>query len=300
MRILITGTAGQLGMELRRILESGYAEIGSAPEAFSDAEVVYTDSEELNIADSRAVESFIEDGAFDLAINCAALTSVDWCELNPEEVFSVNALGAENVARATARQSIPVVYVSTDYVFSGVETTERIEDDPIAPASVYGKSKAEGERLVAAANPKHHIIRSAWLYGYTGKNFVKTIRRLAAKNDEITVVDDQFGNPTNANDLAYEILKISLTDYYGIWHVTNNGTCSWADFAKAIMEGSGLDCEVVPVTSEQYKQANPQSANRPAFSSLKNKRLQDTIGDEMRPWREALAEYLRRLPELEG
>jgi dTDP-4-dehydrorhamnose reductase len=192
------------------------------------------------------------------------------------------------------------VQVSTDYVFAGNEPGERVESDATGPISAYGTTKLEGEMLVAAATPKHFIVRTAWLYGYVGKNFVKTMKRLGESHDVVTVVDDQLGNPTSANDLAYEILKIALTDNYGIYHATNNGTCSWAQFAQAIMEGFKLDCKVEPVTSEQYKAANPQSADRPAFSSLTNKHLQDTVGDEMRPWQDALASYIQNFDELNG
>lgn len=296
MRILVTGAAGQLGTEFRRLLGSGQAEIGPIPEAYANADVVYADSAQLDITDSMAVDAFIEDGAFDLVINCAALTNVDECELDSDSVFAVNATGAENVAHAAACHSVPVAYVSTDYVFSGSDPAERVESDAVAPLSVYGKSKLKGEQLVAAANPKHHIIRSAWLYGYEGNNFAKTMLRLAESHDEVTVVDDQLGNPTSANDLAYEILRIALTDDYGIWHVTNEGTCSWADFAEAVLDGTG--CVVKRCTSAEYKAAHPESADRPAFSSLRNKRLEDTIGNEMRPWQEALASYLTNLPGL--
>ena len=151
---------------------------------------------------------------------------------------------------------------------------------------------------MAAANPKHHIVRTAWLYGYAGNNFVKTMLRLAENHDEVTVVDDQLGNPTSANDLAYELLKIALSDDYGIWHVTNEGTCSWADFAEVVLGGS--DCAVKRCTSAEYKATHPESAARPAFSSLRNKHLEDTMGNQMRLWQDALSAYLKNLPTLEG
>lgn len=297
MRILITGAAGQLGLEFRRLFESGQAEIGPIPKEYRNAEVVYADSARLNIVDALAVDSFIKEGAFDLIINCAAVTNVDGCEADPDTAFSVNAFGAENVARAASHCATPVIYVSTDYVFSGSNAAERIETDAAAPLSVYGASKAKGERLVAAANPQHYIIRSAWLYGYMSNNFVKTMLRLARDHNEVTVVDDQLGNPTSANDLAYEILKIALTNDYGIWHVTNEGACSWADFAEAVL--ADTNCVVRRCTSQEYRMAHPDSADRPAFSSLRNKHLEDTIGNEMRPWQDALADYLKNLSQMQ-
>lgn len=299
MRILVTGSKGQLGTELRRCLESMRAEIGPIPEAYRGAEVDYVDYGELDISDAASVDAWFDAHApYDLVVNCAAVTNVDGCEANEEGAYSVNATGAQNVARACAAQRAKLVHVSTDYVFPGNQPGERVESDPTGPLSAYGRTKLAGEELALQANPRTFVVRTAWLYGYVGKNFVKTMRRLGATHDRITVVDDQLGNPTSANDLAYEILAIAEGESFGIYHCTNKGTVSWAEFAKAIMEGSGLSCEVVPVTSEEYKRANPQSADRPHFSSLRNKHLEDTVGDTMRPWKEALGEYLAQLPEL--
>lgn len=300
MKILVTGANGQLGHELRRCLETMEAEIGPIPAEYEGAEAVYVDRDVLDITDRDAVFAFVDDGGFDLVVNCAAFTDVDGCEANEDAAFAVNAAGAENLALGAERTGAKLVHVSTDYVFPGTEPGERVETDATDPISAYGRTKLAGEQAVVDACSRVFVVRTAWLYGYVGKNFVKTMRRLGATHGSITVVDDQLGNPTSANDLAYEILKLALTDGYGVYHCTNKGTCSWCDFAKAIMEGSGIDCEVVPVTSVQYKAANPQSADRPAFSSLRNAHLEATIGDEMRPWRTALDEYLKRLPELEG
>lgn len=293
MKILVTGASGQLGNELRRLLETGQAEIGAIPTEYTDAEVVYTDTPQLDITDRNAVERFVKEGDFDLVVNCAAMTNVDGCEANEDLADLVNRQGAINLAKACAEADIPIVHVSTDYVFPGIEKGERVESDKTDPISAYGRTKLAGEKGVAEVNPKHHIVRTAWLYGYVGKNFAKTMMKLAESHDGVTVVDDQLGNPTSANDLAYEILKIALTDDYGIWHVTNEGTCSWADFAEAVLRD--VDCDVVRCTSEEYKAAHPESASRPAFSSLRNKHLEDTIGNEMRPWQEALDSYLKNL-----
>ena len=212
----------------------------------------------------------------------------------------MNAVGVENLAKASAAQGAKLVHVSTDYVFAGDTPGERVESDQTRPVSAYGRTKLAGEKLALAANPKTFVCRTAWLYGYAGQNFVKTMRRIGQSLSSVNVVDDQFGNPTSANDLAHELLKLALTDDYGIYHITNKGTCSWAEFAKVIMAGLGLPCIVKPVTSVEYKAANPESADRPHFSSLRNRRLEETIGDEMRPWRDALGSYLKALPELEG
>lgn len=300
MRILITGSKGQLGNELKRLLETGKAEIGPVPSEYNDAKVDYVDYDALDITDAAAVELWMGEHAYDLVINCAAMTNVDGCEAAEEAAFKVNAQGPENLARECKKQGAKFIQVSTDYVFPGTDATPRTEQDPTGPVSAYGRSKLAGELAVRKACRKYFIIRTAWLYGYVGKNFVKTMLNLGKTKDEISVVNDQLGNPTSANDLAYEILKIALTDNYGVYHCTNEGTCSWADFSKAIMEGAGLNCKVNRCTSKEYKEMNPASANRPAYSSLENVHLKTTIGNEMRDWQNALKTYLKNLPELEG
>lgn len=298
MRILITGASGQLGNELKRLLETGKAEIGPIPEDYRDATVVYADADKLDITDMQALAHFFEANTFDLIINCAALTNVDGCETSEDRAFAINAEGSKHLAEAAQRMGAKLVQVSTDYVFPGSVPGDRTEDDEVGPISAYGRTKLAGERAVQAVLPEHFIVRTAWLYGYVGKNFVKTMLNLAKTHDQVTVVDDQYGNPTSANDLAYEILKLALTEDYGVYHVTNEGTCSWADFATAIMVDAQTGCKVVRCSSAEYKRMNPASADRPAYSSLKNAHLDDTIGNEMRPWHEALKTYLERLPEL--
>lgn len=301
MKLLITGSYGQLGNELKRCLSTMTAEIGPIPIEYTDAQVDFIDADVLDITDENAVNAwFKEHGSYDVVVNCAAMTNVDGCETAEDKALLVNGQGPANLAKASEKIGAKFVQVSTDYVFPGNVPGERVETDEVGPISAYGRSKLAGEQNTAQYCTKHFIVRTAWLYGYVGHNFVKTMRKLGTNHDQITVVNDQLGNPTSANDLAYEILKIALTDNYGIYHCTNKGTCSWYDFACAIMEGSKLNCKVIPVTSEQYKQANPASADRPVFSSLKNAHLEQTIGDEMRSWQDALADYLKNLPELEG
>ncbi|MGI6032212.1 MAG: dTDP-4-dehydrorhamnose reductase [Coriobacteriales bacterium] len=296
MRILLTGANGQLGHELSHILDDMNAEIGPLPKEYEGALLDKAGSQELDISDARAVDTwFASHAPYDLVLNCAALTNVDGCEDEEEHAFAVNANGPANLARACARSGARLVHVSTDYVFSGTEPGARKETDKTGPISAYGRSKLAGEEQVASLLPEHYIVRTAWLYGYHGKNFLKTMLRLGKTHESITVVNDQIGNPTSANDLAYEILKIALTDSFGIYHCTNEGSCSWADFSQAIMEEAGLACKVIPVTTEQYRAANPKSAKRPAYSSLENAHLATTIGNEMRPWREALKSYFSNM-----
>lgn len=293
MRILITGAHGQLGNELKRLLESGQAEIGPISSAYKDAEVDYIDIDELDISNHEAVDAwFVAHDPYDLVINGAAMTNVDGCEKYFDQAFAANALGPMNLARACSRTGSKFIHVSTDYVFPGTDPRPRTEADVPAPISAYGRSKLAGEGLALAAYAHTFVVRVAWLYGYVGKNFVATMRSLGEKYDEICVVDDQLGNPTSANDLAYELLALGVTDEYGIYHCTNEGTCSWADFAEAIMRGSGLDCCVKRVSSADWKEMHPESASRPAYSSLENAHLVATIGNKMRPWQEALATYL--------
>jgi dTDP-4-dehydrorhamnose reductase len=289
MRILVTGAYGQLGRAIKRALDEG-----AAPEAYKECEATWIDLDSLDITDSRAVKAYFEDfGPFDIVFNCAAFTNVDGCETNFDTAFAANAVGPMNLAIAADACGATFVHVSTDYVFPGNEPGERHETDVPAPISAYGRSKLAGEGLARAYCARTHVCRTAWLYG-EGKNFVRTMLRLAESHDVVSVVDDQLGNPTSADDLARELLRIALTEDYGIWHTTNTGTCSWADLAQATFELKGVDCTVKRVSSAEYKQMVPGSADRPAFSSLAKDHLEATIGCTMRPWKEALADYLAR------
>ena len=300
LNILVTGSFGQLGNEIRRCLESGRAEIGNIPADYKCAKVDYIDYDSLDISNEQDVNAWFSAHTYDIVINCAAITNVDGCETNEEGAYKVNAQGPQFLSRAAAKQGAKMVHVSTDYVFPGNVEGERKETDETSPISAYGRTKLAGEKLAMQENEKCFVCRTSWLYGYVGKNFVKTMRALGENHKQITVVNDQWGNPTSANDVAYHILKVALTDNYGIYHMTNNGTCSWADFASRIMEKSALDCKVVGVTSEEYKKANPNSADRPHYSSLANVHLSNTVGDEFRSWQDAIDMFIEKLPELEG
>lgn len=293
MRILITGSKGQLGSELKKVILSGEAQIDSIPEEYAGANVTYADSKALNICDIDQVNSIFDLNHYDLCINCAAFTNVDACESQEELAYSVNAEGPYNLARACDNHGAKLVQISTDYVFSGNEPGERVESDATEPISAYGRTKLAGERLAMSANPKTFVLRTAWLYGSEGHNFVRTMLRLAEAGKPVTVVNDQYGNPTSANDLAYVILRLALTDEYGTYHCTNNGTCSWFDLSKTVFELGGYDTSLVtPCSTEEYSSNHPDAAKRPTFSSLRNRHLDHTIGDPMREWDEALSNFL--------
>ena len=294
MKILITGSKGQLGAELIEVLTGMRSEIGPVPEEYRGAEVVGVDIDTLDISNSSEVAGFAkahEGDPFDLIIHCAAMTNVDACESDFEAALKANAIGTGNIARFAKDQGAKLVYISTDYVFSGKADVPYVEWDLPAPVSIYGKSKWLGEQYAQKNCARSFIVRTSWLYGKSGGNFVKTISRIAAENERITVVSDQVGNPTNANDLVCHILKISAGEDYGIYHVTGGGACSWFEFAQEIVRLSGLVCEVVPVTAEEF----PRPAPRPAFSAMDHVMLRATVGDEMRPWQEALAAYIKQL-----
>jgi len=291
MKILITGSKGQLGTELIDVLACMRCEIGPVPEIYRDAEIVGVDIDALDLSNPDDMAAFAEQHErepFDLVIHCAAMTNVDGCEADPLAALKANSIAAGNVARFAKSLGAKLVHISTDYVFDGKSSAPYKEWDATGPVSVYGKSKLLGEKYVMAGNDRTFIVRTSWLYGKAGANFVKTIQKIAKENERITVVSDQAGNPTYANDLAYHILKIAASEHYGIYHVTGAGECSWHEFAKEIVRLSGLDCEVAPVTSEEYRRPAP----RPAFSGMDHVMLRATVGDEMRHWEEALAAFI--------
>jgi len=291
MKILITGCKGQLGNELQDIIKSGRAEIGEVSEVIKKSEIIALDVDELDITNLEQVKNKINDLKPDAVINCAAATNVDGCESNEDFALRVNSIGPRNLAMACDEIGSKLVQVSTDYVFSGVGNRPLNEYDLTSPSSVYGKTKLLGENYVREFSSKYFIVRTAWLYGYVGHNFVYTMRKLGKDKDAINVVNDQRGNPTHANDLAYHILKLIESEEYGIYHCTGEGECSWYDFAKMIIELSGEKCEVKPCTSEEYK----TPAKRPEYSSLDNMMLRNTVGDEMRDWQEAIKSFIGKL-----
>lgn len=292
MRVLIVGAAGQLGSELNELLREKRNDAGSVPDEFMGASIETVDQRRLDISNEEAVALFFEScDPFDVVFNCAAYTNVDGCEANPALAYAVNSNGPRNLARACRESGAMFVHVSTDYVFSGTEPGNRRESDPCYPLSVYGKSKLEGERVAVDENPKTHIVRTAWLYGRRGHNFLRTMQHLGSSRSSIVVVDDQWGNPTNASDLALALLHVATSPDYGVWHATCEGTCTWADFSRAIMNDFGLDCCVRGCTSAQWKEMHPDSAVRPKYSGLDCRKLAK-LGFSMRPWRAALSSFV--------
>ncbi|OOM81530.1 dTDP-4-dehydrorhamnose reductase [Clostridium puniceum] len=288
MKILITGSKGQLGNELQHIIKCGKSEISEISENIRNSEVIALDVDVLDITNLNQVKEKLNDWKPDVVINCAAATNVDGCESNEDFAFKVNSIGPRNLAMACEKINAKLVQVSTDYVFSGVGNKPLTEYDLTVPYSLYGKTKLLGEKYVQEFCSKSFIVRTAWLYGYVGHNFVYTMMKLGKEKDVIKVVNDQRGNPTHANDLAYHILKIIETEKYGIYHCSGKGECSWYDFAKMIIELSGEKCEVKPCTSEEYK----TPAKRPEYSSLDNMMLRCTVGDEMRDWQDAIKSFV--------
>ena len=295
MKIVITGSKGQLGTQLQKILKDGFSEIGAIAEDYKNCEVLPIDIDELDITDKNAVCQFISANKPDVVINCAAMTNVDACETEFEIAMKVNAIGPRNLAIACSEIGAKLIHVSTDYVFGGTGTVPYREWDICNPQSVYGASKYLGEQYVREFCDKYFIVRTSWLYGYIGKNFVKTMVRLGRSRDSISVVNDQRGNPTNAEDLAHHLLKLAVSEQYGVYHCTGEGECTWYDFACKIMQEFGIDCKVNPCTSDEF----PSPTKRPEFSSLDNLMLKCTVGNEMRNWEEALSVYAKNIDESE-
>lgn len=287
-KILVTGCNGQLGRAIRK----EYAD--------SNVEFINTDVTEgdgvkaLDITDVNAVLKMVEETKPDVIINCAAHTNVDACETQWDLAYKINAIGPRNLSIAASKAGAKMIHVSTDYVFEGNGTRPYTEFDEPNPVSAYGKTKLEGENFVKAFADKYFILRTAWLYG-EGKNFVKTMLRLAETHDEVSVVSDQLGSPTSAVELAKMIHYLEPTENYGVFHATCEGDTNWAEFAEAIFKRAGKNTKVNHVTSEQYAKMNPASANRPAYSILDNYMLRLTSDFKMADWQDALDVYMKTL-----
>ena len=291
--VLVVGSEGQLGTQLMKFFTTKKCALGELPKEYENAAFTGVDISEIDITDAESVKEVLFKVKPEIVINCAAYTNVDGCETNYDEAFAVNATGPGNLANACKELDATLVHMSTDYVFPGTEHGSRVEHDKAEPVSAYGKTKLEGEASALRNWKKTHVIRTAWLYGLYGKNFVDTMIKLSKTHDELNVVDDQFGDPTNAEDLAYQIAKIALVTYtFGIWHATCVGACSWADLAEKALQLYGSTCKINRVTTEQYKEMHPQTANRPKYSSLRNAHLEVSIGNSMRGWGEALESFI--------
>ena len=294
-RVLVAGRSGQVARELARTLpENGFAlSVMGRPE--------------LDLTDPDLIARAFDDVRPRLIINAAAYTAVDQAETDEAGAFALNAIGPGKLAEAAFRAGIPIVHISTDYVFDGTAARPYAEADPVAPLGVYGRSKLEGERLVASANPSHVILRTAWIYSPFGKNFVKTMLRVASGTDEVRVVHDQIGNPTCAADIAsgiWEIAKVCAADPQavqpGVFHMTAAGEASWADFAQSIFEFSrargGPYASVRGITSAEY----PTPVRRPNDSRLDGSKLEETYGIVLPDWRESAERCVAELLETEG
>lgn len=288
MKVAITGANGQLGADLCKVLQ--------------DVEVIPLAHKDIEIADMGSVKRAFDSCKPDVIINTAAYVRVDDCETEQDKAFLVNALGARNVAAAAQELGAKLVHISTDYVFGGAmgiaqsggdEPRPYNEFDTPVPLSIYGRSKLAGESFVRHLCTRHFIVRTSGLFGIAGAsgkggNFVETMLRLAKEQEELKVVNDQIFSPTYTKDLAGKIAQLITTEYYGIFHITNRGSCSWYEFAREILKLAGLKTPIIPVTSDEY----PRRARRPRFSVLDNYHLRLLGMDDLRTWQEALKDYM--------
>lgn len=275
MKILITGSNGMLGHDLIEVLKDNH-------------ELILTTSKTLDITNKNQVFEVICEAEPDVVINSAAYTDVDGCEENHDLAYAVNGEGVKNLALACKEVDCALVHISTDYIFNGKNDRPWVEDDEIGPISVYGKSKLKGEEAILDILDQYFIVRTAWLYGINGKNFPKTMLELAKNHSEITVVYDEVGTPTYTPDLACGISELIETDYYGIYHLTNSGSCSWCEFARYIFEVAGRDVKIVPVTASEFARPAP----RPSYSVLENRNWVEKGFKPLRSYKKAIKEYI--------
>ena len=279
MRVLVTGVKGQLGYDVVKECEK------------RNIEAVGVDIEEMDITDKASVDKVIKEAGVDAVIHCAAYTAVDAAEDNVEICRKVNAEGTENIAKVCKELDLKMVYISTDYVFDGKGTRPWEPDDERAPLNVYGQTKYEGELAVQNNLEKYFIVRIAWVFGINGKNFIKTMLRLAEDHDSLTVVNDQFGSPTYTYDLARLLVDMVQTEKYGIYHATNEGICTWYEFACEIFKQAGIDIKVSPVSAAEYK----AKAKRPENSRMSKEKLSENGFERLPSWQDALSRYLKEI-----
>ncbi len=287
VKIVVVGAGGQLGSEFCRVLSCGKSSLGRVPKWLEGCDVLALNLSDLDICDQDRVFEVVDQTRPFCVVNCAAFTDVDACETKIETAFEVNAVGARNLAMACERVGSKLVQISTDYVFDGMAQRPYVEGDVLNPQTIYGKSKALGEKYVQSFCSRWFVVRTAWLYGRNGKNFVKTIARLAKKNGRIKVVADQFGSPTNVEDLVFAVCGLMSTEQYGIFHGSGNGSCSWHEFASEIVHFFKIDAVVESCCSADFE----RPAKRPKFSVMENLMFKLTIGDSFRHWKQALEVY---------
>lgn len=284
MRILVTGVKGQLGYDvMNELAKRGHTGIG-------------VDVEEMDITDAAKVEQVIKESEVEAVIHCAAYTAVDAAEDNAELCHKINAEGTENIAKVCKELDLKMIYISTDYVFNGEGTRPWEPDDEREPLNVYGQAKYEGELAVEKYLEKYYIVRIAWVFGVNGKNFIKTMLNLSETHDELSVVNDQIGSPTYTYDLAKLLVDMVETDKYGRYHATNEGLCTWYEFATEIFRQAGKEITVHPVTSEQF----PAKAKRPHNSRMNKDKLEANGFDRLPTWQDALNRYLKAIGVIEA
>lgn len=278
-KLIITGANGQLGRAINALYQGR-----------EDIVCVNTDVDELDITNLEEVEALVAKEKPYAIVNCAAYTAVDACEDQEELAFKVNAIGPRNLAIAAEANGAKMMHISTDYVFAGNSNVPYREFDATGPKGAYGRTKLAGEKFVERFSSRHFIIRTAWLYG-DGKNFVKTMLRLAETMPEVKVVDDQVGSPTSASELAKAMDALLFTNNYGTFHGTCEGVCSWADFAEEIFRLAGTGTKVVRISSSEFA----AKAQRPAYSVLDNYMLKNTTDFMFADWKDAIKEYMQTL-----
>ncbi len=290
-KILITGANGQLGNEFRLISEYE-----------NSYKFIFTDVAELDICSKQAIEVFFEAEKPDFVINCAAYTAVDKAEAEEEKAFAINCKAVENLAQITFENNIRFIHISTDYVFGGTAYLPYSENAPTEPNSAYGKSKLAGEIAAMNKNSETVIIRTSWLYSAFGNNFLKTIRKAASVRTQLNVVFDQIGTPTYANHLAIAIMQIiskiecdNEKSFSGIYHFSNEGVCSWYDFAIEIVKLAKLNCQILPIETIEY----PTPAKRPPYSLLNKNKIKATFCISIPYWREGVAQCINKLDEMD-
>ena len=283
MRVFVTGVKGQLGHDvMNELAKRGHEGIG-------------VDIEEMDITDAESVRKVITEANPDVVIHCAAWTAVDLAEDDDkkEKVHQVNAVGTENIAKVCHDLDCKMIYISTDYVFDGQGTRPWEPDDPVVePLNVYGQSKYEGELAVEELVEKFFTVRIAWVFGVNGKNFIKTMLRIGKERGAASVVDDQIGSPTYTYDLARLLVDMIQTDKYGRYHATNEGLCSWYEFACEIFRAAGMDVKVTPVHSDEYPAAK---AKRPMNSRMSKEKLTENGFERLPEWKDAVARYLKEI-----